>query len=566
MTLWLEIGPDERRLDGPWVTLDAVPRPGVVDHVCRWGEEKLPFGDNTFELVYASHVLEHIPWFQTVDSLREVWRILAPGGTIELHVPDFHVLATAAEFEKCGDIHAEADLNHELHWMHWVAERLFHMGPEAQWHRACFNASHLRWCLQRAGFSEICSLPKERGSDHGIVDLGMVAIKPCKESPLRLIRQYDEDQIMSAADEPGLPIVAGAEELSPCHSRREFDSSRKVFFCAHPNVHTADGLVSSDICKLCQRPSEPPPEEFRLHAHIPGNGRGGPCWFLGEQTHLRECTTCRGNVRIKVFNCGHVDHEETTADECLRCADFDQRLWRGAVRKWAVGVTTAPRKKPTLARTLESLLHAGWQSPILFAEPDSIISGSNHEIVWRTEKLGAWPNWYLGLVELYQRSPEADAYLMVQDDVLFCRNLRSYLEAELWPEEQVGVVSLYNPLKVDRTTRGFERYSSQGGLPCALALVFPNTAARLLLADMKVLLHRRRGPTIGRRLVDTVVGQWAERSKWGAYLHWPSLCQHIGETTTVGTAAQDLVVRRAEGFVGEAFDALSLSQRSIQIA
>jgi hypothetical protein len=38
--------------------------------------------------VHASHVLEHLPWWQTVNALREVHRIIAPGGKVTIWVPD----------------------------------------------------------------------------------------------------------------------------------------------------------------------------------------------------------------------------------------------------------------------------------------------------------------------------------------------------------------------------------------------------------------------------------------------------------------------------------------------
>lgn len=568
MSRWLEIGPAEKRQDGPWVTVDAVERPGVVDHICRWGEEPLPFADETFERVYASHVLEHIPWFQTLDALREAWRVLVPGGTLEVHVPDFHLLATAAIYEYCPDTHAEGGLNQELHWMHWVAERLFHVGPDPQWHKACFNASHLRWCLRRAGFDEITSMPRENGGQHGIVDLGMLAVKPVSSSPRTATQRSTLflGVTMAAKPAPSLPLVAGAEGLAPCHSRREFDALRGTFFCAHPRVHAANHLVDVDICRICERWKEPPPEEFRSHSHITGTLRSGPCWSLGEQTGLRDCPSCRGNVKLKVFACEHPDHQDTTLDDCLRCADYEPRLWRGNVKQWAVGVTTAPRAKPTLARTLTSLAQAGWHDPLLFAEPDSNLPpNSSAQVIWRSEKLGAWPNWYLGLAELYQRQPEADVFLMVQDDVLFCRNVRPYLESILWPADRLGVVSLYNPLPGQSSQVGFVPYASAGGMPCALALAFPNVAARLLLGDRKVLLHRRRGPTVGKRLIDSVVGQWADRTGNSAFLHWPSLCQHAGETTTIWDAGQDRVVRQAVSFVGESFDALTLGESNMHV-
>ena len=580
MTRWLEIGPGNERLPGQWVTVDAVVREGLVDFVCRWGSEPLPFPDESFELIYAAHVLEHIPWHHTVDALREAARVLVPGGRIELHVPDFDVLARAARSQACLDDFAEEGLNKRLHWMHWVAERMFHLGPEEQWHRACFNEDHLTWCLKEAGFEQVCRCPKERGPDHGIVNLGLSALKPLGRSTHTASQGVSgkDSKARSRKEEPwammtpvdarlvggGQAVVPGAEDLEPCHSRREYDAAAKVFFCAHPNVHLSGQLATPDICRHCTRWQEPPPDEFRPFANHAGVVRHGPCWHLGEYVGLRECASCRGHVQVKVFDCLHPDHETTTVDDCLRCPDYEQRLKVTGVRKWAVGVTTAPRRSPTLGRTLASLRRAGWNTIRLFAEPGSLLPdprvATELSVIRRESTLGAWPNWYLGLAELYQRDPLADAYLMVQDDVVFCANLRSFLEATLWPADRLAVVSLYNPLLEDGSTpkSGYRSIPSSGGLPGALALVFPNLAVRMLLSDRHVLLHRRRGPSHALKLIDVVVGQWAERIQVPAWGFCPSLAQHIGETSTIWPESEDRIIRRAASFVGETFNALEL--------
>jgi hypothetical protein len=489
----LEIGPGNARLPGEWVTVDSVPREGIVDYVCHWGSEPLPFPDESFDLVYAAHVLEHIPWYQTVDALREAARVLAPCGRIELHVPDFDVLARAAGSQACLDDFTEQGLNERLHWMHWVAERLFHLGPEEQWHRACFNAGHLMWCLEQTGFREVRPITNERGSDHGIINLGMTATKPTTRSPAEngtedgsVTAYVARDNKLAAAAAPvdarlediSQAAVPGAEDLPPCHSRREYDSAAKVFFCAHPNVHLSGQLATPDICRRCARWQEPPPDEFRPYANHAGVVRKGPCWYLGDYVGLRECASCRGQVQVKVFECRHPEHETTTVNDCLQCPDYEQRLNVGGVSNWAVGVTTAPRRSPTLGRTLVSLRSAGWDSIRLFAEPGSLLPDSrvaaDVSVTRRESTLGAWPNWYLGLAELYQRDPLADAYVMVQDDVILCANLRQFLESTLWPEERLAVVSLYDPLPANDPAAGpgYRRLPIEGGLPGALALAF----------------------------------------------------------------------------------------------
>jgi ubiquinone/menaquinone biosynthesis C-methylase UbiE len=87
-TRWLDIGPGwhkEYRIPG-FETLDVEER-GNVDHVAD-AEQRLPFDDNTFDLIHASHVLEHIVWIKTQDVMNEWVRVLKPGGTIEIWLPN----------------------------------------------------------------------------------------------------------------------------------------------------------------------------------------------------------------------------------------------------------------------------------------------------------------------------------------------------------------------------------------------------------------------------------------------------------------------------------------------
>lgn len=80
------------RADG-WEVIDANPG-DVVDHVGDAGDLGR-FETGTFEAVYASHVLEHFDYKDALPAaLREWHRVLSPGGTLYVSVPDFDVLAS----------------------------------------------------------------------------------------------------------------------------------------------------------------------------------------------------------------------------------------------------------------------------------------------------------------------------------------------------------------------------------------------------------------------------------------------------------------------------------------
>lgn len=68
-----------------WVNLDVVDYGGNT--VCDLNRYPWPFEDNTFDEVYASHILEHMGNFNAVVS--EIWRVSKPGARFEVKVPFF---------------------------------------------------------------------------------------------------------------------------------------------------------------------------------------------------------------------------------------------------------------------------------------------------------------------------------------------------------------------------------------------------------------------------------------------------------------------------------------------
>lgn len=75
-----------------WEVLDANPGP-CVDHVAD-ASNLSRFQDNSFEQIYASHVVEHFDYQgQLLETLKEWYRVMSPGGTLFVSVPDLDTLA-----------------------------------------------------------------------------------------------------------------------------------------------------------------------------------------------------------------------------------------------------------------------------------------------------------------------------------------------------------------------------------------------------------------------------------------------------------------------------------------
>jgi predicted SAM-dependent methyltransferase len=170
----LEIGPGPTPLEG----FDTVNMHEPATYVCRWGFGKFPVPSNYYEFVFASHVLEHVPWNRTQMALSEVYRILQKGGSFEVWVPDFAYIIDCYHKNVCGDKWRR--YNPTENPMTWVNGRIFTYGPgDDNWHHACFDESYLKKCLKEAGFKGITRIGKRTlGDSHGPIDMGMKGIKP----------------------------------------------------------------------------------------------------------------------------------------------------------------------------------------------------------------------------------------------------------------------------------------------------------------------------------------------------------------------------------------------------
>jgi hypothetical protein len=222
---------------------------------------------------------------------------------------------------------------------------------------------------------------------------------------------------------------------------------------------------------------------------------------------------------------------------------------------WAVGVTTAPRDRPTLDECLASLARAGWSNPRLFVDADAPVPGRAAALprTTRHDRAGAWPNYLLALHELVLREPRADAFMLVQDDCAFHddESLRDYLERHvLWPEPGPGVVSLYCASAYTRPEAGWHALEQPWGWG-ALAFVFPNAVARAILLDAGVFEHRRTGRSHGLAHIDVVIGSWAARRGVPIWFPCPSLVQHVGEVSSLWSGARAAGDRRASWFAGD---------------
>lgn len=143
MTRRLHIGGTVAR-EG-WEVLNANAAP-YVDHVGN-ANDLSRFADNTFEAIYASHVIEHLDYTGELQkSLKDCCRVLVPGGQLLASVPDMDILA--------GLFLRKDELSLDERFA--VMRMLFggHVDRH-DYHAVGLNEAFLGWFLAEAGFVDV---------------------------------------------------------------------------------------------------------------------------------------------------------------------------------------------------------------------------------------------------------------------------------------------------------------------------------------------------------------------------------------------------------------------------
>ena len=130
----------------------------------------LPFASQTFDLVFFGFWLSHVPHERVEPFFEEIKRVLKPGGTLEVWVPDGLKIARAfVAAEQNGRQDYALDgwwrFNEERDPCVWMAGRCFSYGDgtgrpkDPNWHRAIFSERYLARLFRETGLVEIQPAP-----------------------------------------------------------------------------------------------------------------------------------------------------------------------------------------------------------------------------------------------------------------------------------------------------------------------------------------------------------------------------------------------------------------------
>jgi predicted SAM-dependent methyltransferase len=149
----LHIGGGWRRLDG-WLNTDIELIPDVMRMDAT---QSFPFADDTFQHVYAEHMIEHVPYQKGIGMLRECHRVMREGGVIRLITPDLAAIIGLYKSEPCAD---------QQEYLQWFCRTFVQEAPAnavsvinamfRQWgHQFIYDEQTLADAMRTAGFASI---------------------------------------------------------------------------------------------------------------------------------------------------------------------------------------------------------------------------------------------------------------------------------------------------------------------------------------------------------------------------------------------------------------------------
>jgi predicted SAM-dependent methyltransferase len=149
-----------------WVNSDILAFPGV--DVVADIREGLPFEDGAFDLIVTIHTLPELAFREMDRALAELFRVLAPGGTLRLSLPDLDKAIQAYRANDIDYFFLIPDDQARTLSGKMIAQLLWY-GQS----RMMFTWESIQELLIRNGFTDIqrCGFRQTRSALQGITDL-----------------------------------------------------------------------------------------------------------------------------------------------------------------------------------------------------------------------------------------------------------------------------------------------------------------------------------------------------------------------------------------------------------
>jgi predicted SAM-dependent methyltransferase len=141
----LHLGCGWRNFGDDWVHIDG----GDYEHLQHDDITKLPYEDESVDLIYASHVLEYFDREEVVDILSEWTRVLKKGAVLRIAVPDFESMAIMYVMNK--NTIKKVGLSSFLGPLYGKME----MGDQTIYHKTTYDFDELSNILESVGIQNV---------------------------------------------------------------------------------------------------------------------------------------------------------------------------------------------------------------------------------------------------------------------------------------------------------------------------------------------------------------------------------------------------------------------------
>ncbi len=159
---YLHLGCGNIRIPG-YCNVDILPTSAVdvVSDISKLDN----FEDNTVELIYACHVLEHFSHNEVMAVLNRWFEVLSPGGELRVSVPDIDQIVKVyinnwQHFQTSGN-------------SPWIGLLYGGQGDPYDFHKTGFNFCWMRYLLEEIGFQEVQEYTHEPHFISGVVDASL---------------------------------------------------------------------------------------------------------------------------------------------------------------------------------------------------------------------------------------------------------------------------------------------------------------------------------------------------------------------------------------------------------
>lgn len=136
----INMGCGWRNFGDDWISIDG----GDYPHLDHKDVTKLPFEDNTVDLIYSSHLISYFDRQEIVPIFNEWKRVLKPNGVLRIATPDFQAMADLYAYD---NISLDTFLGPIFGKMSFNEDKIFH--------KTIYDFNSLSKILTEIGFNDV---------------------------------------------------------------------------------------------------------------------------------------------------------------------------------------------------------------------------------------------------------------------------------------------------------------------------------------------------------------------------------------------------------------------------